>query len=128
MNAMLPLTPTRSDKAANLLSTAKALAPILARSRPLDRKLLSSTMTMCFGLTDAEGGWIWKDAYDASEAALVMQVRRLGQQFARLEDAPADIMTLAAAQTALCLTQTRRSDEQVQLDQFSTPLELASAC
>jgi len=129
MSAMLPLTkPTRSDKASNLLAAARALAPVLARSRALDRKLVASMMTMCFGLSDTEGGWIWKDAYDASEAALVLQVRRLSQQFSRLEDAPGDVLTLAAAQTATCLTQTKRSDEQVELDQFSTPLELASAC
>ena len=34
-------------------------------------------MTTTFGGSDAEGAWLWRDAYDAIEAALVLQLRRL---------------------------------------------------
>ena len=97
MNAMLPLFATAaasdpaSHKAANVLAAARALTPQLNRSRALDRRLVANTMTMAFGGSDAEGAWIWRDAYDAVEAALVLQLRRLSPQISRLEDAPAEI-------------------------------------
>ncbi|WP_287397674.1 hypothetical protein, partial [Brevundimonas sp.] len=37
--------PRACDRGANLLAAARALAANLARSRPLDRKLVSSVMT-----------------------------------------------------------------------------------
>jgi hypothetical protein len=128
MNAQLPLFTAAGDavaqKAANLLAAARALTPHLNRSRALDRKLVSGVMTTTFGASDAEGAWLWRDAYDAVEAALVLQVRRLAPQISRLEDAPADIAALLANLTSLSLTHTRRSEEQVAMDQFSTPPEL----
>ncbi|HEX7946468.1 MAG TPA: strawberry notch family protein, partial [Phenylobacterium sp.] len=128
MNALLPLFTAAGDpadqKAANVLAAARALTPHLNRSRTLDRKLVSGVMTTAFGASDAEGAWLWRDAYDAVEAALVLQVRRLGPQIARLEDAPAEIAALLANLSELGLTHTRRSEEQVAMDQFSTPPEL----
>ena len=130
MNALLPLfaapAATANAKAANLLAAARALTPHLGRSRPLDRKLVSGVMTTTFGASDAEGAWLWRDAYDAIEAALVLQLRRLAPQIGRLEDAPADIVALLANLSALSLTHTRRSEEQVAMDQFSTPPELGA--
>lgn len=118
--------PSRSDRPANILAAARTLALSLARSRPLDRRLVADVMTTAFGASDAEGGWGWRDAYDAIEAATVMQIRRLGPQVARLEDAPAEIAALLASVSALGLTHSRRSEEQVALDQFSTPPQLAA--
>lgn len=118
--------PAGADAAANVLSAARALATHLARSRPLDRRLVAQVMTTAFGASDAEGAWVWRDAYDAIEAATVLQIRRLAPQVARLEDAPAEIAALLASVSALGLTQTRRSEEQVALNQFSTPPELAA--
>lgn len=114
------------DTSANILAAARALAAHLARSRPLDRRLVAAVMTTAFGASDAEGAWAWRDAYDAIEAATVLQIRRLAPQVSRLEDAPAEIAALLAAVSALGLTQTRRSEAQVALDQFSTPPHLAA--
>ena len=128
MNALLPLFGLEqcSDKAANTLAAARALVPHLNRSRALDRKLVAGVMTTSFGGTDADGAWSWRDAYDAMEAALVLQLRRLAPQIGRLEDAPAEIAALLAGVTDRTLTHTRRSEEQVALDQFSTPPALAA--
>ncbi len=130
MNALLPLFTQAGDaadqKAANLLAAARALTPHLNRSRNLDRKLVSGVMTTTFGASDAEGAWLWRDAYDAIEAALVLQLRRLAPQIGRLEDAPADLCALLANLSALCLTHDRRSEEQPAMDQFSTPPELGA--
>jgi len=132
MNAMLPLFAVAAGgddathKAANILAAARSLSPQLNRSRALDRRLVASVMTTTFGGSDAEGAWIWRDAYDAVEAALVLQIRRLGPQIGRLEDAPAEIAALLANLADLGLTHTRRSEEQVALDQFSTPPQLGA--
>lgn len=129
MNALLPLfaTVAGSDhRAANILAAARALGPALNRSRPLDRRLVAGVMTTTFGGSDAEGAWLWRDAYDAIEAALVLQLRRLAPQVGRLEDAPAEICAMLAALAELSLTHSRRSEEQVALDQFSTPPQLGA--
>ncbi|OYX58031.1 MAG: methylase [Brevundimonas subvibrioides] len=115
-----------SDVAANILAAARALSTQLARSRPLDRKLVAGIMTTAFGASDAEGGWSWRDAYDAIEAATVLQIRRLAPQVGRLEDSPAEVAALLASVSTLGLTHSRRSEEQVALDQFSTPPQFAA--
>ena len=76
--------PRPCDRAANLMAAARVLATHLARSRPLHRKLVSSVMTTGFGGSDAEGLWNWRDAYEAIEAATVLQIRRLAPQESRL--------------------------------------------
>ena len=130
MNALLPLFTADGDasdhRAANLLAAARALTPQLNRSRPLDRRLVANVMTTTFGRSDTEGAWLWRDAYDAIEAALVLQIRRLAPQIGRLEDAPAEIVALLANLADLGLTHSRRSEEQLALDQFSTPPQLGA--
>jgi hypothetical protein len=130
MNALLPLFAAAGDPAdhhaANVLAAARALTPQLNRSRPLDRRLVANVMTTTFGGSDTEGAWLWRDAYDAIEAALVLQLRRLAPQIGRLEDAPAEIVALLANLAELSLTHSRRSEEQVALDQFSTPPQLGA--
>lgn len=115
-----------ADRPANLLAAARALQPHLNRSRALDRRLVSNTLTVAFGGSDAEGAWSWRDAYDAVEAALVLQIRRLAVQVSRLEDGPAEIVRLLETLTGLTPTHAIRSEEQVALDQFSTPPALAA--
>lgn len=109
-------TPRACDRAANLLAAARALAANLARSRPLDRRMVSSVMTTAFGGSDAEGLWAWRDAYEAIEAATVLQIRRLTPQISRLEDAPAGITALLATVGSLGLTHSRRTEDQLALD------------
>ena len=125
-NLSLFADPSTSDVAANILAAARALATHLARSRPLDRKLVAGVMTTAFGASDADGAWSWRDAYDAIECATVLQIRRLAPQVGRLEDSPAEIAALLGAVSALGLTHSRRSEEQAALDQFSTPPQLAA--
>ncbi len=128
MNAALPLfaAAAPADRNANLLAAARTLAPSLFRGRALERRAVSAVLTTMFGATDAEGAWDWRDAYDAIEAAMVLQVRRSGPQIARLEDAPAEIVIALEGLFELGLTHTRRSEDQLALDQFSTPAPLAA--
>lgn len=128
MNAALPLfaSPTAHDRPANLLAAARALAPHLFRGRALERRVVAAVLTTAFGASDAEGAWDWRDAYDAIEAAMVLQVRRIAPQVARLEDAPVEIVSALAELSDLGLTHTRRSEHQLAMDQFSTPAPLAA--
>ncbi len=122
-------TPPTSEAA--LLEAAKALLPVLAAGRPLDANVLRDTMTRAFGATDAQGAWLWKDAYEAAEAAVVLFLKRYGRAMRRRAGAgpegPAAMLAMLQKLSALEPSHTKRSQEQVRLQQFSTPLGLAYA-
>lgn len=117
---------TTLSKSAALLGAARALQPSLMRAKPLDRGSVRDAMSFSFMGSDTEGVWNWKDAYEAIEVAQVLQVRKVACQVSRLEDAALDVVEALGRISALGLTHSRRSEEQVALDQFSTPLELAA--
>ena len=104
---------------------------ILEAGRPLDAKTLRDAMTRAFGADDARGAWVWKDAYEAAEAAVVLFIRRHGRAMRRHAGAgpegPSAMLRMLEAVAALEPSHTRRSEEQVRLQQFSTPLPLAYA-
>jgi hypothetical protein len=72
----LPQAPP--DKVSGLIHAATLLAQLLGQGRALDSRTLHSAMEAAFGGTDAEGVWVWKDAYEALEAAHVMFLRKFG--------------------------------------------------
>ena len=88
-------------------------------------------MTEAFGATDPEGGWLWKDAYESVEAAVVLFLQRYARGMRRTCGAgahgPRRMLAMLEALSAQEPSHTRRSEEQVQLQQFSTPLPLAYA-
>ena len=133
--AALPATePALAEPAATpgaLLAAARTLLPVLEAGQPLDAPTLRRAMTRAFGATDAQGGWLWKDAYEASEAALVLFLQRYGRAMRREAgagaDGPAAMLHMLDTLAALEPSQTRRSEQQLRLQQFSTPLPLAYA-
>ena len=118
-------------KPAALLGAATALLRSLEAGRKLDISILRSAMTAALGADDAHGAWVWKDAYDAAEAALVLFLQRYGRAMRRHAGAgsggPAAMLAMLETLAALEPSQTRRSEEQMELQQFSTPLPLAYA-
>src|SRR6201988_333638 len=72
----LPQAPP--DKVSGLIHAATLLAQLLGQSRALDTRALRSAMETAFCATDAEGVWVWKDAYAALEAAQVLFLRKFG--------------------------------------------------
>ncbi|MDE0031159.1 MAG: strawberry notch family protein, partial [Deltaproteobacteria bacterium] len=120
--------PTEADA---LFETARALLPVLAAGRPLDKNALRDAMTRASGATDAEGAWVWKDAYEAAEAAVVLFLQRYGramrQRAGAGADGPAAMLAMLQKLAALEPSHTRRSEDQVRLQQFSTPLGIAYA-
>ena len=129
--ASLPLPRDTLTPPDALMAAANALLPTLEAGRALDAPTLRSAMTGAFGSTDAEGAWIWKDAYEAAEAAIVLFLQRYGRAM-RIEagpgaGGPAAMLDMLETLAALEPSQTRRSEEQLRLQQFSTPLPLAYA-
>ena len=114
-----------------LLAAARTLLPVLEAGRALDASTLRDAMTAAFGASDAEGAWVWKDAYEAAEAALVLFLQRYGRAMRREAGAgpegPAAMLRMLETLAALEPSQTRRSEEQLRYQQFSTPLPLAYA-
>ena len=123
--------PADVDGPAALLDAARTLLPVLEAGRPLDAGTLRDTMTRAFGASDADGAWVWKDAYEAAEAAVVLFVQRYGRAMRQRAggdaDGPRKMLAMLAAIAALEPSHTKRSEDQVRLQQFSTPLTLAYA-
>ena len=71
------------SKPAALLAAATALLPNLEAGRTLDAKTLREAMSAAFGAGDTQGAWVWKDAYEAAEAAMVLFIQRYGRLMRR---------------------------------------------
>ena len=133
----LPASPAIADtqgvrpKPAALLAAATALLPNLEAGRALDAKTLREAMSAAFGASDTQGAWVWKDAYEVAEAAMVLFIQRYGRLMRREAGAgpgsAAAMLAMLETLAALEPSQTRRSEEQLALQQFSTPLPLAYA-
>ena len=137
--ALQPLQPSPAiafttgvrSKPAALLAAATALLPELEAGRALDAKTLREAMSAAFGANDTQGAWVWKDAYEAAEAAMVLFIQRYGRLMRREAGtgpgSAAAMLAMLETLAALEPSQTRRSEEQLALQQFSTPLPLAYA-
>ena len=118
-------------KPAALFRAATGLLPVLEAGRALDAAILRRAMSTAFGASDTQGAWVWKDAYEAAEAALVLFLQRYARLMRREAgagpDGPAAMLAMLETLAGLEPSQTRRSEEQLELQQFSTPLPLAYA-
>ena len=114
-----------------LIAAARTLLPVLEAGRPLDAATLRTAMSGAFGASDAQGAWVWKDAYEAAEAAAVKFLQRYGRAMRNRAgagpDGPRKMLAMLAAIAALEPSHTKRSEQQIRLQQFSTPLPLAYA-
>ncbi|MEH2157742.1 MAG: methylase, partial [Nostoc sp.] len=111
------------DYGQSILNVAQELTKSLIEKRTIGTKTIQSQMNRHFHGTAAEGAWQWKDAYEAVEVAQILYLRHLGIKI--LSQQPQVVVQQLEELTALCPTHTRRSEESVQLQQFSTPLPLA---
>src|SRR5882757_6032456 len=118
----LPQAPP--DKVAGLIHAAILLGHLLGQGRALDSRALRSAMEAAFGGTDAEGAWVWKDAYEALEAAQVLFLRKFGGAMHSRAGSAAAMLDMLTRLAGRLPSQTRRSEESEQLQQFSTPIAL----
>lgn len=102
-----------------VLIAARELAARLQSCQIISRKVLSAVMSEQFGGSDAEGRWSVRDAHAALELA---QVILLNQADALTCVSPSDEADRAFTRLeAQVPSQTSRSDEQIQWQQFATP-------
>ena len=119
------------DKAAALFSAAQSLLPVLESGRPLDAHALRDAMTSAFGSGDDTGAWLWKDAYEAAEASVVLFLRQywpsMSEAAGEAPEGARKLIRMLDRISHLEPSHTKRSQDQVRLQQFSTPLPLAFA-
>ncbi len=121
----LPQAPP--DKVSGLIHAATLLAQLLGQGRALDSRALRSAMETAFCGTDAEGAWVWKDAYEALEAAQILFLRKFGGAMRSRAGSAAAMLEMLNRLAQRLASQTRRSEESEHLQQFSTPIALGFA-
>ena len=108
-------------------SVARTVAGRLGSGRAVPASDLFSLATEAFGGTLAEGAFSPRDAYDAAELGLHLCLLRgapLPESPSAFREALAEVEPLAE----LLPTQTRRTAEQNDFQQFSTPAPYAALC
>ena len=115
-------------RAGALITAARTLLPALEAGTPITSAMLREAMVAAFGGSDAEGHWLWKDAYDACEIAQLLFLRAFAPALRHAR--PGTRLTMLQRLAALLPTHTKRSAESQALQQLSTPLPLAhvAAC
>lgn len=102
------------------ITAAKAVADTIARNGSLQRDTLLWVMEQAYGGSSADGRWSLRDAYDMLELAEVMYLAK-----AELPSTPGDCLAALTELVAGLPTHTVRSEEQIELQQFSTPAPIA---
>ena len=121
----LPQAPI--DKVSGLIHAATLLAQLLGQGRAVDTRALRAAMENAFCGSDADGAWVWKDAYDALEAAQVMFLRKFGAAMRARAGSPGAMFATLTRLAERLPSHTRRSEESERLQQFSTPIALGFA-
>ena len=105
-----------ADRRAALLLRDKLSTP-----DPITRATLNAAMTEAFGGRDADGHWTQRDSFEILEHALAHYLQARPYELRDLSDVAAacDLMNRLP-------TQTVRSEEQIEWQQFSTPVDLAA--
>ena len=111
------------DQAAEFTATTLASVQMseLVERNTLTIEAMREIMTATHGGSDHEGTWIWREAYDAAEAGLLLALKR------KFGGEGSDLPSLKVVEdwSGRIPTQTRRSEDQIRFQQFSTPLPLA---
>ena len=111
--------------AIHIIAAAHDLLGHLAAGRRIDAPAIRTAMQSAFGAGDASGAWDWKAAYEAVEVAQLLFMRRYGPAIHAKTANPFERLKLVERIARLTPTQTRRSEEMLSFQQFSTPLGLA---
>ncbi|WP_306043890.1 strawberry notch family protein [Mameliella sp. MMSF_3455] len=122
-----PIVPLAANPAPAIVAVAEALQPDLAQGLQIDALRLRREMEHAFGGSDATGAWDWKLAYEASEVALILFLRKFGRALLARAGSPAALLPILAKMAGLLPTHTRRSEEMERFQQFSTPLPMGLA-
>jgi len=107
-----------------LIVAAGRITSLLEQGRVLATGNLRQIMTEVYGGSDAEGLWLWKQAYEATEIAQVLFLRKF-HAIVSCHHSPQSTLAMLTKAVRLLPTHSRRSEESQALQQFSTPIPLA---
>lgn len=116
--------PDVKTRAETLMDAGGQILSLLEQGKVLTTADLRQIMTKVFGGSDAEGVWLWKEAYEAAEIAQVLFLRKFRAIVSR-PHSPQSTLAMLTKVANLTPTHTRRSEESQALQQFSTPIPLA---
>ena len=119
-----------ANKSSRLFSAGRELLAHLETGSALGRGALREAMSRAHNGDRKGQQWSWRDAYEAGEVAVVLLLQRYGRPLVKQAGragrrANAELLRAVRQIAALEPSQTHRTEEQVRLQQFSTPLELA---
>jgi len=100
---------------------ARQLLPHLVAGTTIGRRILNNAMVAAFGGSDAEGRWTQRDSFEVLEHALALHLRATPASLSRLDHVKS-VIDLANRLP----TQTVRSEDQIDWQQFSTPVDIAA--
>lgn len=100
---------------------ARQLLPHLSSGQPVTRRHINEAMVAAYGGSDAEGRWTQRESFEVLEHALALHIRALDRTLTTLSDVR-PIIELAGRLP----TQTVRSEEQIEWQQFSTPVDIGA--
>jgi predicted RNA methylase len=124
-SARPPASACPQQIAFSIITAAHDLLGHLAAGRRIDAPATRTAMQSAFGASDASGAWDWKAAYETVEIAQLLFMRRYGPAIRARTADPFERLKLVERIARLTPTQTRRSEEMLSFQQFSTPLDLA---
>ena len=123
MSSMFPVLAFDVPSEPLVLSAARTLAGLITTGQRLTRRQVSAILSEHFGGSDADGCWSVRDAHAALELAQVLWLR--GNVGLGLDAEPAAAAELFDQLDHAIPTQTNRSDEQIEWQQFATPPRIA---
>lgn len=106
---------SKINKAAHIFSSY-----YIEKGKSLTTEFIKETFNQLFGCYDNQGIWLWKDAYEAVEIAQIISLLKEKDNKTTKEK-------LAHYKQILELTptHTKRTQNQIELQQFSTPITIA---
>lgn len=100
---------------------ARALSLVIDSGTAITRAIMNEAMASAFGGSDATGRWTQRESFEVLEHALALSLMsRRREAFGR------DDLDKAMKIAAQLPTQTVRSEDQIDWQQFSTPVDLAA--
>ena len=100
---------------------ARALSILIDNGTTITRAMMNATMTSAYGGIDASGRWTQRDSFEVLEHALALSLSAAADATFTRENIDRSIALMNRLPT-----QTVRSEEQLDWQQFSTPVDLAA--
>lgn len=118
---MTDLFETAAQRRTPAQLAARALSILIDNGTTITRAMMNETMTSAFGAGDASGRWTQRDSFEVLEHALALSLTSRRRAAFGTDD-----LGKAMEIASRLPTQTVRSEEQIDWQQFSTPVDLAA--